>query len=179
MSATEANMRKLLEAAPRSTDNLLDLLLNGLDWPIPDGHSWGDIQLDYKPEELYLDPEKVAKLKQISQMSRLVTNQSFGVFVLEFAGGRLPVGAIRRLVQQLVRNKRARTVSGTHAQWALDDLLFFCLSADQERILHVVNLQERDGKRVRRPRRGLRPPTQPRWRAVVHLRDAHRRTRPR
>lgn len=150
MSVSDDRIRRLLQAAPRSADHLLDLLLNGLDWPIPDGLSWGDIQLDWEPEELHLDPEKVAKLKQISQIPPLTKSQNFGVFVLDFEGGRLPIGAIRRLVQRLVKNERARKGSGTHAQWSLNDLLFFCLSEGQEKLLHVVNFREKDGKRVLR-----------------------------
>lgn len=68
--------------------------------------------------------------------------------MLEFDGGRLPVGAIRRLVQRLVKNERARKGSGTYAQWALPDLLFFCLAEGQEHLLHVVNFRDKDGKRV-------------------------------
>jgi type I restriction-modification system DNA methylase subunit len=148
MTATDDRLRQLLKAAPKSTDHLLTLLLDGLDWPIPDGLTWDDLQLEWDPEELHLDPEKVAKLNQISQIPRLNKDQNFGVWVLEFDGGRLPVGAIRRLVQRLVKNERARKGSGTHAQWALPDLLFFCLSAGEEHLLHVVNFREKDGKRV-------------------------------
>ena len=148
MTATEDRLRQLLKAAPKSTDHLLTLLLDGLDWPIPDGLTWDDLQLEWDPEELHLDPEKVAKLKHISQIPRLKRDQAFGVWVLEFDGGRLPVGAIRRLVQRLVKNERARKGSGTHAQWALPDLLFFCLSEGPEHLLHVVNFRENDGKRV-------------------------------
>ena len=148
MTATDDRLRQLLKAAPKSTDHLLTLLLDGLDWPIPDGLTWDDLQLEWDPEELHLDPEKVAKLNQISQIPPLKKDQNFGVWVLEFEGGRLPVGAIRRLVQRLVKNERARKGSGTHAQWALPDLLFFCLSAGEEHLLHVVNFREKDGKRV-------------------------------
>ena len=148
MTANEDRLRQLLKAAPQSTDHLLTLLLDGLDWPIPDGLTWGDLQLEWEPEELHLDPEKVAKLKHISQIPQLKKDQDFGVWVLEFDGGRLPVGAIRRLVQRLVKNERARKGSGTYAQWALPDLLFFCLSEGQEHLLHVVNFREKDGKRI-------------------------------
>lgn len=71
MTTTEARMRQLLKAAPRSTDDLLSLLLDGLDWPIPYGLTWDDLQLEWEPEELHLDPEKVAKLKHISQIPKL------------------------------------------------------------------------------------------------------------
>ncbi|MGF0256071.1 type ISP restriction/modification enzyme [Rhodococcus erythropolis] len=150
MSVIDDRLRKLLHVAPKSADHLLELLRNGLDWPIPGDLSWGDIQLEWEPEELHLDPAKVAKLKQISQIPPLTKDQKFGVFLLDFEGGRLPVGAIRRLVQRLVKNERARKGSGTHAQWSLNDLLFFCLSEGQDRRLHVVNFREKDGKRVLR-----------------------------
>lgn len=148
MSINEPRLRQLLKAAPKSADDLLTLLLDGLDWPIPDGLTWDELQLEWEPEQLHLDPQKVARLRHISQVPKLKANQTFGVWVLEFDGGRLPVGAIRRLVQRLVRNERARKGSGTHAQWALPDLLFFCLSEGQEHLLHVVNFREKDGKRV-------------------------------
>ena len=150
MNANEERLRQLLAAAPKSAENLIDLLLDGLDWPIPEGLSWDELQLEWEPEELHLDPEKVAKLRLISQVPPLTQDQQFGVWVLEFEGGRLPVGAIRRLVQSLVKNARARKGSGTHAQWALPDLLFFCLSEGSEHILHVVNFREKDGKRILR-----------------------------
>ena len=148
MTATDDRLRRLLRAAPKSTDHLLTLLLDGLDWPIPDGLTWDDLQLEWEPEELHLDPDKVAKLKHISQVPQLKKDQTFGVWVLEFDGGRLPVGAIRRLVQRLVKNERARKGSGQQAQWSLPDLLFFCLSEGQDHLLHVVNFREKDGKRV-------------------------------
>ncbi len=148
MTTTEARLRQLLQAAPRSAEDLLTLLLDGLDWPIPDGLTWDDLHLPWEPEELHLDPRKVAKIKRISQVPQLRTDQAFGAWVLEFDGGRLPVGAIRRLLQHLVRNERSRTGSGTHAQWGLPELLFFCLSEGQEHLLHVVNFREKEGKRL-------------------------------
>lgn len=148
MSITESRLRQLVKAAPKSTDDLLTLLLDGLGWPIPDGLTWDGLHLPWEPEELHLDRQKVADLKYIAQVPKLKTNQTFGVWVLKFVGGRLPVGAIRRLVQRLVRNERARKGGGTHAQWALPDLLFFCLSDGEDHLLHVVNFREKDGKRV-------------------------------
>lgn len=150
MSVNEQRIRSLLRAAPRSADDLLQLLAEGLDWPLPDTFDWADIQLEWEPAELHLDPDKVARLTHISQIPPLTADQQFGVFVLEFEGGRLPVGAIRRLVQRLVKNERGRKGGGTHAQWSLNDLLFFCLAEGSEKLLHVVNFRETDGKRVLR-----------------------------
>jgi type I restriction-modification system DNA methylase subunit len=149
VTVNEQRIRTLLQAAPRSPDDLLQLLAEGLDWPLPESFPWADIQLEWDPSELHLDPDKVAKLKHISQIPPLTKNQSFGVFVLDFEGGSLPVGAIRRLVQRLVKNQRGRR-GGAHAQWSLNDLLFFCLAEGSENLLHVVNFRETDGKRVLR-----------------------------
>ncbi|MCD2115009.1 hypothetical protein LQ384_28445 [Rhodococcus rhodochrous] len=148
MSAVEKRLRQLLKSAPTSPDHLFDLLVDGLDWPIPEGFSLSDIELDWEPEELHLDPKKVAKLTQISQIPPLTKTQSFGVFVLTFEGGRLPIGAVRRLVQRLVRNERSRTGAGKIPQFELNDLLFFCLSERSHDMLHVVGFRDTDGKRV-------------------------------
>ena len=148
MNGTEDRLRRLLVAAPTSADHLVKLLRDGLDWQIPTDLTWDDLQLEWEPEELHLDPDKVARLKHISQLPQLKADQRFGVWVLEFDGGRLPVGAIRRLVQRLVRTERARKGSGTHAQWDLPDLLFFCLAESTKHVLHVVNFRETGGKRL-------------------------------
>jgi hypothetical protein len=148
MSIVENRLRMLLRAAPKSPENLFNLLQNGLDWPIPDGLSWGDIQLDWEPEELHLDPVKVARLERISQIPPLTMGQKFGVFVLDFEGGRLPIGAVRRIVQRLVRNERSRQDTGKIPQFDLNDLLFFCLSERSHDVLHVVGFRESGGKRI-------------------------------
>ncbi|MEE3851788.1 type ISP restriction/modification enzyme [Gordonia sp. LSe1-13] len=148
MSVVENRLRQMLKAAPKSPDHLFDLLVDGLDWPIPEGFGLSDIELDWEPEELHLDPEKVAKLTQISQIPPLTKSQTFGVFVLAFEGGRLPIGAVRRLVQRLVRNERSRRGAGKIPQFELSDLLFFCLSEPSHDVLHVVGFREADGKRV-------------------------------
>lgn len=148
MSIVEDRLRMLLRAAPKSPENLFNLLQNGLDWPIPDGLSWGDIQLDWEPEELHLDPVKVARLERISQIPPLTMGQKFGVFVLDFEGGRLPIGAVRRIVQRLVRNERSRQDTGKIPQFDLNDLLFFCLSERSHDVLHVVGFRDSGGKRI-------------------------------
>jgi hypothetical protein len=91
VSVNDHRIRALLQAAPRSGDDLLHLLAEGLDWPLPDPDTlpWAEIQLEWDPSELHLDPHKVAKLKHISQIPPLTKSQQFGVFVLDFEGGRV------------------------------------------------------------------------------------------
>ena len=100
---------RLVRKAPESTDALLELLFDGLDWPRPANMEIEEIPLlDWSPDELHLDPDEVARLTKIQQLPPLTAKQPFGVFILSFDGGRLPVGAVRRVVNRLVRKKRAR-----------------------------------------------------------------------
>ncbi|WP_141893890.1 type ISP restriction/modification enzyme [Microbacterium kyungheense] len=142
-------LKRLIRHAPASFENLLDLLHVGLDWPIPPGELREEDLLDWQPEELQLDPEQVAKLTGIYQIPRLTTKQTFGAFYLQFEGGQLPIGAVRRLLNKLVSSKRAKG-SGKHPTWDLNDLLFFCLSGGEQSVIHVVSFQESGTKRVLR-----------------------------
>lgn len=148
MTVTDTKLRQLIKQAPRSEDDLLKLLGQGLDWPLPPDVAWDDIELEWDPEELHLDPDRVAKLTQISQIPPLTAHQRFGVFVLAFEGGRLPIGAVRRLVQRLVKNERSRKGTGKIPQFDLNDLLFFCLSEHSYDLLHIVGFRETGGKRI-------------------------------
>lgn len=147
----DAKLRELIRNAPKDTWALMDFLRDGLSWPLPDvTHLQADdILIDWKPEELHLDPAKVAKLIDITQLPPLTARQNFGVFFLNFDGRNLPITAVRRLVHRLVNNKRGRG-AGTHPTWALDDLLFFCFANGDQKVIHVVNFREKEGKRVLR-----------------------------
>jgi hypothetical protein len=132
----------LVRKAPQSTEALLELLFEGLDWPRPASMEIEDIPLlNWTPDELHLDPKSVARLTRIQQLPPLTAKQPFGVFILSFDGGRLPVGAVRRVVNQLVRKRRAR---GRAAQslWDLSDLIFFCQSSNGVGTLHVVAFRD-------------------------------------
>ncbi len=147
MSSAGIN-RKLVKDAPSSLTALKRLLFDGLDWPRPAEKDIEDIPvLEWKPDELHLDPGAVARLTKIQQLPKLTDKQQFGVFILTFNGGKLPVGAVRRVVERLVRTNRA-SQRNAQAQWNLGDLLFFCHSTKGEKVLHVVSFTERDGRRV-------------------------------
>lgn len=134
---------RLVRRAPQSTEHLLELLFEGLDWPRPRGMEIEDIPLlDWSPDELHLDPESVARLTKIQQLPALTTGQPFGVFILSFDGGRLPVGAVRRVVNKLVRKQRARRTA--RALWKMSDLIFFCQSNNGVGTLHVVAFRDTD-----------------------------------
>ena len=134
---------RLITRAPHSLEDLLDLLVSGLGWPLP-GHLETLPTLEWTPEELHLDSANLGTLTSIQQIPRLQAEQPFGVFVLRFTGGKLPIGALRRVVAQLVRKQRARHTA--HQQWDLGDLIFFCHTDDGRGTVHVVALREEDGK---------------------------------
>jgi hypothetical protein len=137
--------RRLVERAPESFDALAELLTEGLHWPVPAEMEPEEALVEWDPEELHLDPDAVARLTSIRQMRPLQTGQPFGVFFLTFEGGRLPVGALRRLVDRLVRKKRP-SGPGTHPVWSLDDLLFVVQSAGEVRTVHFVAFKESAGR---------------------------------
>jgi hypothetical protein len=135
----------LVRKAPQSTEALLELLFEGLDWPRPASMEIEDIPLlNWTPDELHLDPDSVARLTKIQQLPPLTAKQPFGVFILSFDGGRLPVGAVRRVVNQLVRKRRASRTSAK-SLWDLNDLIFFCQSNDGVGTLHMVAFRDTEG----------------------------------
>jgi len=136
----------LIRHAPESNRKLLELLRNGLGWPIPARLEEIPL-LDFSPEELHLDPSKVARLTKIQQLPKLVDDQTFAAFVLSFKGGSLPQGAIRRLVARLVKKRRAsRTVA--MGLWEMEDIIFFCVSEEGNPRLHIVSFRESNDKTV-------------------------------
>jgi hypothetical protein len=147
MSVAEEKLLKLVKAAPSSIESLLQLLLEGLHWPIPDNMDLDDVPLEWSLDDLHLDPDRVARLRSIKQIPRLVHQQRFGVFVLNFEGGTLPIGAVRRVVDRLVATARTRKYRGEAPTWALDELIFFCQTQGSEPTLHVVALRDSDGRR--------------------------------
>ena len=147
---TRAINPELVTRATQSVENLLELLFDGLDWPKPAHLEVDDIPLiDLRPADLHLREDAIARLSSVKQLPPLTAQQPFGVFILTFEGDRLPIGAIRRVVDGVVRRKRTRGRTGT-AVWDLDDLMFFCRTGDGGGSVHVVAFREQDGKRALR-----------------------------
>ncbi len=152
---SDDQLRKLLKKAPNDVWALIELLRDGLDWPFPDMEPStllpDEVLIDWAPEELHLDPAKVASVADIFQVPKFTQAQECGVFLLNFTGGRLPVGAVRRVVERLVANRRGRTGAGRLPQWSdVNDLIFFCVGSGAQKVIHVVNFREEDGKKTLR-----------------------------
>lgn len=128
-----------------SFKDVVEFLTDELDWPI----DAGDLQeatFDWDPAELGIPPERVPHLASLRQLRPLANNQPWGIFFLEFDGPRLPLTALRRLLDKLVAKKRA-SGSGTLRTWKLDDLLFIITTSTGETVeLHFVAFFEQPDK---------------------------------
>jgi len=128
-----------------SFEDVIEYLTDELDWPI----GVGDLEeatFDWDPEELGLPAERVPHLASLRQLRPLESAQPWGIFFLEFDGPRLPLTALRRLLDKLVTKKRA-SGSGTLRTWKLDDLLFIITTSTGDTVeLHFIAFFEQPEK---------------------------------
>jgi predicted helicase len=111
--------------------SLVKYLREDLDWPI-EPEDFEDLTFDFEPEELGIDPKTSAKIKSISQLRPLTSNQPWGIFFLNFEPKKLPVVALRRILGQLVIKKRASANRADQQTWKLSDLLFISNYGENE-----------------------------------------------
>jgi hypothetical protein len=111
--------------------SLVKYLREDLDWPI-ETDNFDDLTFDFEPEELGIDPKTSAKIKSISQLRPLASNQPWGIFFVNFEPKRLPVVALRRILGQLVIKKRASANRADQQTWRLSDLLFLSNYGENE-----------------------------------------------
>jgi len=100
---------------------LVQYLHDELGWPV-NVDDWEDNLFDWQPDELNLKAEHEVKVKSIKQLRPLVSGQPWGIFFVEFNKGRLPITALRRVLNGLV--PKGRATGGGHQTWAAHDLLF-------------------------------------------------------
>lgn len=128
-----------------SFEAVIAFLTDELDWPI-DADDLEEATFEWNPDELGLPPERVPNLASLRQLRPLETTQPWGIFFLEFDGPRLPLTALRRLLDKLVTKKRA-SGSGTRRTWMLDDLLFIITTSTGDTVeLHFIAFFEQHGK---------------------------------
>lgn len=136
-----------LKNAGSSLQAFADLLTYGLKWPIPSGLEWDDLPIDWSPAELDLDPEKVGPIR-IHQLN-IVTDQQVGILVLQFDGKRLPVAAVRRIIERFLKTPGGKTRSGRRPAWEEDRVLVFAISP-QDNSIHAIGVGHEGGRRVLR-----------------------------
>jgi hypothetical protein len=142
-----STITEYLKKAGSSLQAFTDLLIYGLKWPIPSGLEWDDLPIDWSPAELDLDPEKVGPIR-IHQLN-IVTDQQVGILVLQFDGKRLPVAAVRRIIERFLKTPSGKTRSGKRPAWQEDRILVFAISP-QDNSIHAIGVGREDGRRVLR-----------------------------
>ena len=126
----------------RTFAHLFQYLIDVLGWPLEtddlEDEDLAAITYDWDPEELGIPADRLSDLRRLQQMRPLTADQPWGVFFLEFAGSRLPITQVRRLLGSLVKKKRA-TGDARGQAWRLDDLLFIVITGvDDSMQLHLL-----------------------------------------
>ena len=126
----------------RNFAQLFQYLIDVLGWPLEtddlEDEDLADITYDWDPEELGIPRDRLSDLRRLQQMRPLTADQPWGVFFLEFAGSRLPITQVRRLLGSLVKKKRV-TGDARRRAWSLDDLLFIVITGtDDSMQLHLL-----------------------------------------
>ena len=83
-----------------------------------------DLFYDYTADELGIDAKNAAKIQEIKRLRPLSPKQPWGIFFVKFEPKKLPVIALRRILNQVALKKRASANSAERTAWAADDLLF-------------------------------------------------------
>jgi predicted helicase len=119
------DQRQALSAIKRF-DQLIAYLRDELGWPI-NKDSFDDVDdlfYDFSAEELGIEPKTAAKIQEIKRLRPLSTKQPWGIFFVKFEPKKLPIVALRRILGQVARKKRASSNSSERTAWSADDLLF-------------------------------------------------------
>lgn len=111
-------------AGIKTFPQLVAYLRDEMRWPIANGDAFEDLTFDYLPEELGIDAKNAAKIQEIKRLRPLAPNQPWGIFFVKFEPKRLPVIALRRILNRVALKKRASANSADRKAWAADDLLF-------------------------------------------------------
>jgi len=136
-------------ASIRTFSQLIAYLRDEMGWPIARDsfEDVDDLFFDFTAEELGIDPKTAAKIEEIKRLRPLVPQQPWGVFFVKFEPKKLPVVALRRILNQVALKKRASANSDERAAWRVDDLLFVSNygEGDERQITFAHFSQEEDG----------------------------------
>ena len=88
----------------RTFPSLIRFLRDEMDWPIS-SDKFDDISFDYTPEELGIDSHNAAKIQEIKRLRPLSIHQPWGIFFVKFEPKRLPVVALRRILNRVALKK--------------------------------------------------------------------------
>lgn len=105
-------------------EQLVELLRDGLEWPIGEDYGFDDVVFEYEASELGLKKDEVAKIREIHQLRPLATNQPWGIFFISMEEKVIPITVLRRILKALVVKKRAGTQPTDRRAWDKSDLIF-------------------------------------------------------
>lgn len=114
--------QKAAVKAANSLDDLLAFLRDQLDWPIPLTMDLEEAGVRVEPAEIHLDPKSAAKMTSIYRLLPPTGDEPFGVYFVEFSGGKFPIGAVKRLLERVVKKRRS-VKTGHVGRWGKDDLI--------------------------------------------------------
>lgn len=134
---------------PYSLQNVFDLetmlkyCADKLNWPIEE--DWfddvDDLMYDFSAEDLGIKDDEFATIKSFKQLRPLVDNQPWGIFSVEFAGKRLEVSALRRILHSLIPNRN----NTDFKTWDYSKILFLCFWGESAyRTVGFAAFQERE-----------------------------------
>lgn len=136
MTTRPVNERAAIKAA-NSLDDLLSFLRDHLDWPIPPEMDLEEAGVKVDPSEIHLDPKSAAKMTNIYRLLPPTGDEPFGVYFVEFSGGKFPIGAVKRLLERVVKKRRS-TKTGHVGRWGKDDLIFVTRTDDAGGRAHLT-----------------------------------------
>ncbi|MFQ5507173.1 MAG: hypothetical protein ACE5F1_20575, partial [Planctomycetota bacterium] len=115
-------------------DQLIAYLRDEMDWPIARDsfEDVDDLFYDFTAEELGIDPKTAVKIQEIKRLRPLSLNQPWGIFFVKFDRKKLPVVALRRLLNGVALKKRASANKADQAAWHANDLLFISNYGEEE-----------------------------------------------
>jgi hypothetical protein len=105
-------------------DQLVELLRDGLEWPIDEDIGFDDVVFEYEADELGLKKEEIAKIREIHQLRPLATNQPWGIFFISMEDKAIPVTVLRRILKALVFKKRGSAQTAERRAWDKSDMIF-------------------------------------------------------
>src|SRR3984893_2615716 len=113
-------------ASIKRFDQLIAYLRDDMGWPIARDsfEDVDDLFYDFTADELGIDPRNAAKIQEIKRLRPLSPKQPWGIFFVKFEPKKLPVIALRRILNSVALKKRASANSAERTAWAANDLLF-------------------------------------------------------
>jgi hypothetical protein len=121
-------------AAITRFDELIPYLRDEMGWPITARslEDADDLFYDFTADELGIEPKTAAKIETIRRLRPLTAQQPWGIFFVKFEPKRLPVVALRRILNRVASKERGSGNQSQQAKWATDDLLFVSSYGEDE-----------------------------------------------